>query len=62
MSEHKGFDPQLYFPLEEYSSSTVNDKLKKTILNQFSIEEQKNRIELAACYRIFAHFGMREIS
>ncbi len=52
------FNPTTYYPLEDYSAQTVKEKLSSSILNQFSVEEQKNRIELAACYRIFDLLGI----
>ncbi len=46
-----------YFPDENFSTSKVNSQLRQSILHQFSREEQVNRIQLAACYRIFEMFG-----
>jgi hypothetical protein len=48
------FDPATYYPMSCFSASTIKERLAKSCLKDFSLEEQKARIELAAAYRVFA--------
>ena len=48
------FNPSTYFPMSCFSTSTIKERLAKSCLKEFSLEEQKARIELAAAYRVFA--------
>ncbi|KAL0482782.1 hypothetical protein AKO1_014239 [Acrasis kona] len=50
------FDPSDYVPAEGFSTRNIRSILSKTLLPNYSIEEQKRRIELAACYRLFDLF------
>lgn len=35
----------------------IDSALAMSLLDQFSLEEQVQRVQLAACYRLFDHFG-----
>lgn len=54
------FSPSTYTAVEEMSSSRIQERLSHSILGEFPVEEQKARIELAACYRLFGYFGWNE--
>ncbi|KAI7973365.1 hypothetical protein EIK77_008274 [Talaromyces pinophilus] len=54
------FSPQTYAPDTQYSSDHVSKLLKTSILSEFSEQEAKTRIELAACYRLFGLKGWNE--
>ncbi|PKX96895.1 Adducin-related protein [Aspergillus novofumigatus IBT 16806] len=54
------FSPQTYAPDAQYSSNHVSKLLKTSILSEFSEQEAKSRIELAACYRLFGLKGWNE--
>lgn len=55
-----GFSPRTYAPEALYSSGHVSKLLQTSILSEFSEEEAKARIELAATYRLFALKGWNE--
>ena len=49
------FDPKTYVPGSyKYSRQYLRERLNRSILHEFSIDEQKARIELAAAYRLAA--------
>ncbi|KAL3464844.1 Adducin-related protein [Aspergillus heterothallicus] len=54
------FSPQTYPPDANYSSNHVSKLLRKSILSEFSEQEAKARIELAATYRLFGLKGWNE--
>lgn len=56
----ESFSPSTYTPVESLSTDRVQERLSRSILGEFSIEEQKTRIELAAAYRLFDHFGWND--
>ncbi|KAL6233645.1 hypothetical protein BDW75DRAFT_251931 [Aspergillus navahoensis] len=54
------FLPQTYSPDSQYGSDHVSKLLKTSILSEFSEQEAKARIELAATYRLFGLKGWNE--
>ena len=55
------FNPKTYVPGSyKYSRQYLRERLSRSILHEFSIEEQKARIELAAAYRLAAKNGWLE--
>jgi adducin len=49
------FNPKTYIPGSyKYSRQYLGERLSRSILHEFSIDEQKARIELAAAYRLAA--------
>ncbi|WFC99525.1 hypothetical protein MYAM1_002270 [Malassezia yamatoensis] len=55
-ADEKVFSPSTYTAVEELSTNRINERLSRSVLHEFPIAEQKARIELAACYRLFDHF------
>ena len=52
---HQTFNPKTYVPGSyKYSRQYLRERLSRSILHEFSIEEQQARIELAATYRLAA--------
>ena len=59
---HQVFNPKTYSPGSyKYSRSYLSERLSRSILHEFSVEEQKARIELAAAYRLAAKNGWLEL-
>jgi len=54
------FNPRTYVPDMKFSTPVVRERLSRSILHEFSEEEAKIRIELAAVYRLYAKFGWTE--
>lgn len=55
------FNPKTYVPGSyKYSRQYLRERLSRSILHEFSIDEQKARIELAAAYRLAAKNGWLE--
>ncbi|KAL2847410.1 Adducin-related protein [Aspergillus pseudodeflectus] len=54
------FSPETYAPDAQYSSEHISKLLKTSILSEFSEQEAKARIELAATYRLFGLKGWNE--
>jgi ribulose-5-phosphate 4-epimerase/fuculose-1-phosphate aldolase len=55
------FNPKTYVPGSyKYSRQYIRERLSRSILHEFSIDEQKVRIELAAAYRLAAKNGWLE--
>jgi len=54
------FNPRTYTPDMRYSTPVVRERLSRSILHEFSEEEAKLRIELAAVYRLYGKFGWTE--
>jgi hypothetical protein len=55
------FNPKTYIPGSyKYSRQYLRERLNRSILHEFSIDEQKARIELAAAYRLAAKNGWLE--
>lgn len=55
------FNPKTYSPLSyKHSRQYLRERLNRSILHEFSIDEQKARIELAAAYRLAAKNGWLE--
>lgn len=55
------FNPRIYVPGSyTYSRHYLSERLSRSLLHEFSIEEQKARIELAAAYRLAAKNGWLE--
>ncbi|CAF2076622.1 unnamed protein product [Rotaria magnacalcarata] len=55
------FNPKIYVPGSyKYSRQYLRERLSRSILHEFSIDEQKTRIELAAAYRLAAKNGWLE--
>jgi adducin len=55
------FNPKTYTPGSyKYSRQYLRERLSRSILHEFSIDEQKARIELAAAYRLAAKNGWLE--
>ncbi|KAL2844088.1 Adducin-related protein [Aspergillus pseudoustus] len=54
------FSPHTYAPDTQYSSDHVSNLLQTSILPEFSEQEAKARIELAATYRLFSLKGWNE--
>ncbi|CAF3826562.1 unnamed protein product [Rotaria sp. Silwood1] len=55
------FNPRTYMPGSyKYSRQYLRERLSRSILHEFSIDEQKARIELAAAYRLAAKNGWLE--
>lgn len=54
------FSPSTYTTVEDLSSNRIKERLSRSILSEFSVEEQKLRIELAAAYRLFEHAGWND--
>ena len=55
------FNPKTYVPGSyKYSRQYLSERLSRSILHEFSVEEQKARIELAAAYRLAAKNGWLE--
>ena len=58
---HQVFNPKTYSPgSHKYSRQYLSERLSRSILHEFSVEEQKARIELAAAYRLAAKNGWLE--
>jgi len=51
---------ETYMPDERFSTNNVRRMLSESILNKVSESEMQARIELAACYRLFAIKGWNE--
>lgn len=52
---HQTFNPKTYVPGSyKYSRQYLRERLSRSILHEFTIEEQQARIELAATYRLAA--------
>ncbi|MCO5596089.1 hypothetical protein L7F22_050148 [Adiantum nelumboides] len=47
-------------PIERFNYSAIQQRLHQSCLNEFSEKEVRLRVELAAAYRLFAHFGWTE--
>lgn len=54
------FNPKTYVPDMRFSTPVVAERLSRSILHEFSEEEAKVRIELAAVYRLYAKLGWTE--
>jgi len=55
------FNPKTYMPgTYKYSRQYLRERLSRSILHEFTIDEQKARIELAAAYRLAAKHGWLE--
>ncbi|KAH8802418.1 Adducin-related protein [Xylogone sp. PMI_703] len=54
------FSASTYTPDDRYNTPNVGGLLKKSILDTFTPQEAKTRIELAACYRLFEMKGWNE--
>ncbi|CAF4642645.1 unnamed protein product [Rotaria sp. Silwood1] len=55
------FNPKTYVPGSyKYSRQYLRERLSRSILHEFSIDEQKARIEVAAAYRLAAKNGWLE--
>ena len=55
------FNPKTYIPGSyKFSRQYLHERLSRSILHEFSIDEQKKRIELAAAYRLAAKNGWLE--
>ncbi|WFC96257.1 hypothetical protein MBRA1_002913 [Malassezia brasiliensis] len=54
------FSPSTYTAVEELSNSRIQERLSRSILGEFPVDEQKARIQLAACYRLFGYFGWND--
>jgi adducin len=55
------FNPKTYVPGSyKFSRQYLRERLSRSILHEFSIDEQKARIELAAAYRLAAKNGWLE--
>lgn len=46
--------------IDSFNSTNVQNRLKQSLLHEFSEEEVKLRVELAAAYRLFAYLGWVE--
>lgn len=60
LATNTAFDSKTYAPDERYSSSNIRNLLSRSILDEFSEDEAKTRIQLAACYRLFELAGWNE--
>jgi len=54
------FNPHTYTPDMRFSTPVVSERLSRSILHEFSEEEAKLRIQLAAVYRLYAKYGWTE--
>lgn len=52
------FNPRTYVPDMRYSTPVVRERLSRSILHEFSVEEAMRRIELAAVYRLYVVFAV----